>query len=221
MGGGILDISNTSLIFWEIVTIAISFLLWRTSTRQSGTNRRATFIEQAIMMRSIPEEAPRLLEDYRLQIGSREEAARSALRLKKRATTRERAKKEAPRESERSCIGPARRYSEAGVGLGGAPGVAGMATVLRAILGRSKTAPSRASELRASRNSRTRLPGRAPGTTVALSAYHLLALFEAAREREAIEEPWRISKSRGCSQRAMTQEFFYGNPLPEHRSVGQ
>src|SRR5918993_647611 len=88
MGSGILDITNTSLIFWEIVTIAILlFLLYwfvyppiRDQIRQ-----RQQSIEQAIdEAEQTRSEARELLEDYRQQIQrAREEIQRereSALR---------------------------------------------------------------------------------------------------------------------------------------------
>src|SRR4028119_393995 len=98
MGGGILDISNTSLIFWEIVTIAILlFLLWRYvyPPIRDQIRQRQQSIEQAIdEAENTRKEARELLEDYRQQIRA---ARAEARQVRDGATTaagrqRERAK---------------------------------------------------------------------------------------------------------------------------------
>src|SRR5919199_1397820 len=86
MGNGILDIANTSLIFWEIITVAILLFLlyWFVYPPiRDQIQRRQQSIEQAIdEAEKTRNEARQLLEDYRQQI---EEAREEADRIVQRA----------------------------------------------------------------------------------------------------------------------------------------
>jgi F-type H+-transporting ATPase subunit b len=107
MGSGILDIANTSLIFWEIITVAILlFLLYwfvyppiRDQIRQ-----RQHSIEQAIdEAEKTRTEARELLEEYRQQIReARDEARQIREEARQQGESQiERAKKEAREEADR------------------------------------------------------------------------------------------------------------------------
>jgi F-type H+-transporting ATPase subunit b len=107
MGKGIVDIANTSLIFWEVVTFLILLFLlywfvWPSIRDQ--IRQRQESIERAIdEAEQTRREARELLEDYRRQI---EEAREEARQIREDArqqgeAQRERAKREAREETER------------------------------------------------------------------------------------------------------------------------
>ncbi len=105
--GTVFDITNTSLIFWELITFAILlFLLYRYvyPPIREHIQRRQSEIEQAIdEAQKTRSEARELLAEYRRQI---EEARGEARRIldearKQGEAQRERTKREAREEGER------------------------------------------------------------------------------------------------------------------------
>ena len=98
MGKGIVDIANTSLIFWEVITFLILLFLlywfvWPSIRDQ--IRQRQESIERAIdEAEQTRKEAHELLEDYRRQI---EEAARRPARSARTPASRGRPSASGPR----------------------------------------------------------------------------------------------------------------------------
>ncbi len=107
MGEGILDIGNTSLIFWTIVTVGVLLvLLYRFvyPPIRDQIQRRQETIEQAINeAENTRREARQLLEEYRRQIREAREEAREIREEARRQAEarREEIKEEAYEEADK------------------------------------------------------------------------------------------------------------------------